>query len=88
MTRLVELFRVTSSVTAVILLITFNLVPLAGVLWWGWNVYTLLVLYWLENGIIGVGRGARRAGRREDAARPRLPPRRAKEGRQRGLLTT
>jgi len=52
-TRLVELFRVTSSVTAVVLLIAFNLVPLAGVLWWGWNVYTLLILYWLENGIIG-----------------------------------
>jgi hypothetical protein len=52
-TRLVELFRVTSSTTAVVLLVAFNLVPLAGVLWWGWNVYTLLVLYWLENGIIG-----------------------------------
>jgi hypothetical protein len=52
-TRLVALFRVTSSVSAVVLLIAFNLVPLAGVLFWGWNVYTLLVLYWLENGIIG-----------------------------------
>ncbi len=54
MTRLPGLFRVTSSATAVVLLIAFNLVPLAGVLWWGWNVYTLLILYWLENGIIGV----------------------------------
>jgi len=45
MTRLPGLFRVTSSATAVVLLIAFNLVPLAGVLWWGWNVYTLLILY-------------------------------------------
>jgi hypothetical protein len=51
--RLVELFRVSSSMTAVIVLVLFNLLPLAGVTWWGWNVYTLLVLYWLENGIIG-----------------------------------
>jgi hypothetical protein len=51
--RLLRLFRITSSVTAVVLLVVFNLVPLAGVLWWGWNVYALLILYWLENGIIG-----------------------------------
>ena len=44
----------TSSVTAVVLLIAVNLVPLAGVIWWGWNVYSLLVLYWIENGIIGI----------------------------------
>ena len=30
-----------------------NLVPLVGVLFLGWNVYTLLVLYWAENGIVG-----------------------------------
>lgn len=53
MNRLVELFRVSSSVTAVVVLVLFNLLPLAGVLWWGWNVYSLLVLYWLENGIVG-----------------------------------
>jgi hypothetical protein len=52
--RLVRLFRVTSSGRAVVLLVAFNLLPLAGVLLWGWNVYTLLVLYWVENGIVGV----------------------------------
>ena len=32
----------------------FNLIPLVGVLLWGWNVATLLVLYWVENGIVGI----------------------------------
>ena len=31
-----------------------NLVPLAGVLFLGWDVRTILVMYWLENGIVGV----------------------------------
>ena len=53
MDRLVRLFRVTSSATAVVLLIAVNLLPLAGVVLWGWNVHTLLILYWLENGIVG-----------------------------------
>jgi hypothetical protein len=68
--RLVRLFRVTSSVTAVVLLVAFNLLPLAGVVWWDWNVNTLLILYWLENGIVGllaVGRILRAEGPIETA---------------------
>jgi hypothetical protein len=30
-----------------------NLVPVAGVLLWGWSVLALLVLFWMENAIIG-----------------------------------
>jgi hypothetical protein len=52
--RAVRLAQATSSTTSVVLLIAFNLVPLIGVLAWGWNVATLLVLYWVENGIVGV----------------------------------
>jgi hypothetical protein len=51
--RAVRLAQATSSTTSVVLLIAFNLVPLIGVLAWGWNVATLLVLYWVENGIVG-----------------------------------
>jgi hypothetical protein len=51
--RLVRLFRVTSSATSVVLLIVFNLLPLVGAALWGWNVYSLLILYWAENGIVG-----------------------------------
>ena len=51
--RVLAMYRVTSSMLAVVLLVGFNLVPLAGVLWWGWDLWTILVLYWVENGIVG-----------------------------------
>lgn len=35
-------------------LIAANLVPLAGVLFWDWNAFALLLLFWMENVIIGV----------------------------------
>jgi hypothetical protein len=34
-------------------LILSNLVPLAGIVWWGWDVFILLCLYWLETAVIG-----------------------------------
>ncbi len=43
-----------SSPVAVAALIVANLVPLAGVLLFGWDVMTILVLYWIENGIVGL----------------------------------
>jgi hypothetical protein len=52
--RVVRLALATSSTTSLVLLVAFNLIPLAGVLFWGWNVATLLVLYWVENGIVGI----------------------------------
>ncbi len=52
--RGVRFARAGSSSTSAALLVAFNLVPLAGVLFWGWNVATLLVLYWVENGIVGL----------------------------------
>lgn len=52
--RLLAWYRVTSSVTAVVALVVANLVPLIGALWFGWNVWTILIIYWLENGIVGV----------------------------------
>jgi len=29
-----------------------NLIPLYGVLWWGWDTFQLLMLYWIETVII------------------------------------
>jgi hypothetical protein len=52
--RLVAWYRVSSSVGAVVALIVANLIPLAGVLFLGWNVWTILLLYWLENGVVGI----------------------------------
>ena len=34
--------------------IAINLVPIAGVLFWGWSAFVLIFLYWLENVVIGV----------------------------------
>lgn len=34
--------------------IGFNLIPLIGVLFWGWSAFALIFLYWLENLVIGV----------------------------------
>ena len=43
-----------SAPVAVLLLIGANLIPLAGVLFFGWDLMTILVAYWLENGIVGL----------------------------------
>jgi hypothetical protein len=50
----IRLARATSTTTSALILVAFNLVPLVGVMFWGWNVATLLVLYWVENGIVGI----------------------------------
>jgi len=54
MERLVAWYQVGSSYAAVAALILANLVPLAGVLWFGWDVWGILIIYWLENGIVGL----------------------------------
>ena len=35
-------------------LVAANIVPLAGVLFWDWDVFALLLLFWMENVVIGV----------------------------------
>jgi hypothetical protein len=34
--------------------VTANLFPLAGALFWGWGIFPIVFLFWLENVIIGV----------------------------------
>lgn len=38
---------------ALVLLVAFNLIPLVGVLNWGWQSFELIFLYWMENLVIG-----------------------------------
>ena len=40
--------------TSLVVLILANLLPLAGVLLWEWDVFLLLLLFWCENVIIGL----------------------------------
>jgi len=42
---------VVMSLTALILV---NVVPLAGVLWFGWRMFDVLMLFWMESVVIGV----------------------------------
>ena len=54
MERIVAWYRLGSSIGAVVALVVANLIPLVGVLFFGWSVWNILVIYWLENGIVGV----------------------------------
>ena len=53
MERWIALYRMGSSAGSIASLVLANLIPLAGVLFWGWDLWTILALYWAENGIIG-----------------------------------
>jgi hypothetical protein len=52
--RIVAWYRLGSSIGAVVALVVANLIPLIGVLFFGWSVWNILVIYWLENGIVGL----------------------------------
>jgi hypothetical protein len=54
MTALFNAYRINSSGIAAALLVVTNLIPLAGVLWLGWDLLLILALYWAENGVVGV----------------------------------
>ena len=45
--------RRSGSPYAVAALVGANLLPLAGVVWWDWSVFEVLLLYWLESGVVG-----------------------------------
>jgi hypothetical protein len=40
--------------TSIVALIFANAIPVIGVLFFGWSLMTILVLYWVENGIVGL----------------------------------
>ncbi|MGZ8563011.1 MAG: DUF6498-containing protein [Candidatus Limnocylindria bacterium] len=46
--------RIGSNLLSVVVLVAVNLVPLIGVAFWGWSLMLILVLYWVESGIVGV----------------------------------
>jgi len=48
------MLRIGSSLLSAVVLVAVNMLPLIGVAFWGWSLMLILVLYWLESGIVGV----------------------------------
>lgn len=79
MARLIGFYRRISAVPSAalpstVLLVAANLVPLVGVLFLGWSLWTILVLYWLENGVIGFFNVLKMAAARGSAMGPAMGP--------------
>lgn len=51
--RAVGIYRRTATSRSAIVLLIANAIPIIGVLFFGWSLLTILVLYWIENGIVG-----------------------------------
>jgi len=51
--RAFDLYRQTATSRSAIALVIANAIPLIGVLFFGWSLLTILVLFWIENGIVG-----------------------------------
>ncbi len=51
--RAVSLYRQTAASRSAIVLLIANAIPIVGVLFFGWSLITILVLFWVENGIVG-----------------------------------
>jgi len=52
--RAFDLYRRTATSRSAIALVAANAIPLIGVLFFGWSLLTILVLFWVENGIVGI----------------------------------
>lgn len=55
------------SVASAVGLVVANVVPLVGVVWFGWDLFGVMWLYWAENGVIGAFAVLRILGAREGA---------------------
>jgi Family of unknown function (DUF6498) len=51
--RAFDMYRRTASSRSAIALVIANAIPLIGVVFFGWSLLTILVLFWIENGIVG-----------------------------------
>jgi hypothetical protein len=52
--RSFEVYRRSADSRSAIVLVAANLIPLVGVLFFGWSLWTILAVYWVENGIVGL----------------------------------
>ena len=51
--RFFDVYRRTASTRTAVALVAANAIPLIGVLFFGWSLITILVVYWVENAIVG-----------------------------------
>jgi hypothetical protein len=49
-----DLYRQTARSRTALALVVANAIPLLGVVFLGWSLWTILVIYWVENGIVGL----------------------------------
>ena len=54
LTRVFDLYRRTADSRSALVLVIANAIPLGGVLVLGWSLWTILAIYWVENGIVGL----------------------------------
>jgi Family of unknown function (DUF6498) len=52
--RAFDLYRRTATERSAVVLVVANAIPVIGVLFFGWSLITILVLFWIENGIVGL----------------------------------
>jgi hypothetical protein len=71
--RAYQAYRRTTASRSVAALLVANAIPLIGVLFFGWSLLTILVIYWLENGIVGFW-NVPRILLAQGSAVPSLPP--------------
>ena len=50
---MITALRLGTTLVSVIALIAVNVVPIVGVAFWDWSLMMILVLYWIESGIVG-----------------------------------
>lgn len=36
-----------------LILVLVNMIPLAGVIFWSWDIFTIIILYWMESAVVG-----------------------------------
>ena len=51
---MIEAIRLGTALVSALVLIAVNAIPLIGVMIWGWSLMMILVLYWVESGVVGV----------------------------------
>jgi len=61
------LLRFGTSTLSALVLVAVNLIPLIGVAFWDWSLMMILVLYWIESGIVGAINIAKIAAARGNA---------------------